>query len=112
MKNQLPPTDTRLRPDQRLVENGDFTGAAIEKDRLEKRQRAVRGIREKNKLGHVPYYFDCIPNEDDDNKMFYKYNGKYFEQDRKNLDYQRLMPIYDDDTPDEQHVRKFSIIKQ
>lgn len=31
----LPPTDTRLRPDQRALENGDFKLAASEKERLE-----------------------------------------------------------------------------
>ena len=37
LKNQLPPTDTRFRPDQRMVEDGLFKEAAVEKDRLEKR---------------------------------------------------------------------------
>eukprot|EP00004_Rigifila_ramosa_P021669 TRINITY_DN5808_c0_g1_i2.p1 TRINITY_DN5808_c0_g1~~TRINITY_DN5808_c0_g1_i2.p1 ORF type:complete len:179 (-),score=26.00 TRINITY_DN5808_c0_g1_i2:51-587(-) len=35
----LPPTDTRFRPDQRLFENGQFEQAAIEKERLESKQR-------------------------------------------------------------------------
>jgi len=33
----LPPTDTRLRPDQRALENGDFKLAASEKFRLEEK---------------------------------------------------------------------------
>lgn len=35
----LPKTDSRLRPDQRALENGDYDLAAAEKDRLEKAQR-------------------------------------------------------------------------
>jgi hypothetical protein len=33
----LPPTDTRFRPDQRALENGDFKLAASEKERLEQK---------------------------------------------------------------------------
>jgi hypothetical protein len=37
----LPPTDSRLRPDQRYLENGEFDMANSEKLRLEQRQRQV-----------------------------------------------------------------------
>jgi Oxysterol-binding protein. len=40
------PTDTRNRPDQRLMESGMWDEANIEKVRLEEKQRAVRRIRE------------------------------------------------------------------
>jgi hypothetical protein len=44
------PTDTRRRPDQRALENGDMKLATIEKDRLENRQRTFRKYHEaKNK---------------------------------------------------------------
>ncbi|GAB1597929.1 oxysterol-binding protein-related protein 1-like isoform X1 [Argonauta hians] len=39
LKDNLPPTDSRLRPDIRLLEQGDIDGAAIEKNRLEEKQR-------------------------------------------------------------------------
>lgn len=39
MKNILCPTDSRLRPDIRKLEQGDIDGAAIEKTRLEEKQR-------------------------------------------------------------------------
>ena len=35
LKPYLPPTDSRLRPDIRALENGDFKLAAYEKNRLE-----------------------------------------------------------------------------
>lgn len=37
----LPPTDSRLRPDQRHLENGEYDKANAEKLRLEQRQRIV-----------------------------------------------------------------------
>ncbi|XP_072106969.1 uncharacterized protein [Mobula birostris] len=40
------PTDSRLRPDQRLMENGRWDEANMEKQRLEEQQRAARRRRE------------------------------------------------------------------
>jgi len=39
LKEKLPPTDSRLRPDQRCLENGEYERANAEKLRLEQRQR-------------------------------------------------------------------------
>ncbi|XP_010312786.1 oxysterol-binding protein-related protein 1C-like isoform X3 [Solanum lycopersicum] len=39
LKDKLPPTDSRLRPDQRCLENGEYDRANSEKLRLEERQR-------------------------------------------------------------------------
>ncbi|KAE9459445.1 hypothetical protein C3L33_08666, partial [Rhododendron williamsianum] len=41
IKENLPPTDSRLRPDQRHLENGEYEKANGEKLRLEKRQRML-----------------------------------------------------------------------
>lgn len=40
-QEKLPPTDSRLRPDQRCLENGEYEMANAEKLRLEQRQRQV-----------------------------------------------------------------------
>jgi oxysterol-binding protein 1 len=40
-QEKLPPTDSRLRPDQRCLENGEYDKANSEKLRLEQRQRQV-----------------------------------------------------------------------
>lgn len=40
------PTDTRNRPDQRLMEDGKWDEANAEKVRLEEKQRAARRIRD------------------------------------------------------------------
>lgn len=57
MRETLCPTDSRLRPDIRKLENGDQDGAASEKGRLEEKQRDSRKVR-KQKKGHeyVPRY--------------------------------------------------------
>eukprot|EP00911_Craspedida_sp_UC1_P002572 UC1_evm2s1907 len=47
------PSDSRLRPDQRALEDGLFSGATDEKLRLEKKQRARRKQRE---AGEIPPY--------------------------------------------------------
>eukprot|EP00268_Persea_americana_P025844 TRINITY_DN2520_c0_g1_i13.p1 TRINITY_DN2520_c0_g1~~TRINITY_DN2520_c0_g1_i13.p1 ORF type:complete len:116 (+),score=29.47 TRINITY_DN2520_c0_g1_i13:23-349(+) len=41
LQEKLPPTDSRLRPDQRFLENGEYEKADAEKLRLEGRQRMV-----------------------------------------------------------------------
>lgn len=41
MQEKLPPTDSRMRPDQRCLENGEYEKANAEKLRLEQRQRQV-----------------------------------------------------------------------
>lgn len=45
----LCPTDSRLRPDIRKLENGDQDGAASEKARLEEKQRNSRKARKQKK---------------------------------------------------------------
>ncbi|RVX69661.1 hypothetical protein B0A52_06725 [Exophiala mesophila] len=46
LRPNLPPTDTRLRPDQRAMEDGEYDFAATEKNRVEEKQRAARRKRE------------------------------------------------------------------
>jgi len=46
LKPHLAPTDSRLRPDQRAMENGEYDMAAEEKNRVEEKQRAARRERE------------------------------------------------------------------
>ncbi|KAL8485504.1 hypothetical protein ACS0TY_027696 [Phlomoides rotata] len=44
LKDKLPPTDSRLRPDQRCLENGEYEKANAEKLRLEQQQRQVTSL--------------------------------------------------------------------
>ncbi|XP_014252702.1 oxysterol-binding protein-related protein 1 isoform X2 [Cimex lectularius] len=48
MEKKLCPTDCRLRPDIRKLENGDLDGAAAEKTRLEEKQRKARKAKKGN----------------------------------------------------------------
>ncbi|KAL2901764.1 Oxysterol-binding protein-related protein 2A [Bienertia sinuspersici] len=71
LKEKLPPTDSRLRPDQRHLENGEYERANAEKLRLERRQRMSRKLQED---GWRPRWFD---REGEDGP--YHYKGGYWE---------------------------------
>ncbi|KAJ4766240.1 Oxysterol-binding protein-related protein 1D [Rhynchospora pubera] len=72
---KLPPTDSRLRPDQRFLENGEYEMANAEKLRLEHLQRQARKLQEK---GWQPRWFRK-DREDD----CYRYVGGYWEAREK-----------------------------
>lgn len=67
---KLPPTDSRLRPDQRHLENGEYELANSEKLRLEQLQRQARKLQER---GWQPRWFQ----KDEDG--CYRYGGGYWE---------------------------------
>ncbi|KAF1870990.1 hypothetical protein Lal_00020724 [Lupinus albus] len=71
LKEKLPPTDSRLRPDQRCLENGEYQMANAEKLRLEQRQRQARNMQEK---GWKPRWF-----AKDKGGNTYHYVGGYWE---------------------------------
>ncbi|KAK7351141.1 hypothetical protein VNO77_10368 [Canavalia gladiata] len=77
LKEKLPPTDSRLRPDQRYLENGEYDMANSEKLRLEQRQRQARKMQES---GWKPRWF-----AKDKASGTYRYIGGYWEarQQRK-----------------------------
>ncbi|CAN4094667.1 unnamed protein product [Withania somnifera] len=68
---KLPPTDSRLRPDQRFLENGEYEIANSEKLRLEQRQRQASKMQEK---GWKPRWFRKPKGSDT-----YEYRGGYWE---------------------------------
>ncbi|XP_022726917.1 oxysterol-binding protein-related protein 1D-like isoform X2 [Durio zibethinus] len=75
---KLPPTDTRLRPDQRHLENGEYEMANAEKLRLEQLQRQARKLQER---GWQPRWF----RKDEDG--CYRYVGGYWEaREKRNWD--------------------------
>ncbi|XP_057972463.1 oxysterol-binding protein-related protein 1C-like [Malania oleifera] len=71
LKERLPPTDSRLRPDQRCLENGEYEMANSEKLRLEQRQRQARKMQER---GWKPRWFAKDKGSDT-----YHYIGGYWE---------------------------------
>ncbi|XP_038008016.1 oxysterol-binding protein 2 isoform X7 [Motacilla alba alba] len=87
-EERVAPTDSRLRPDQRLMESGRWDEANVEKQRLEEKQRAVRRRREaeavvaleegKDYEGYLPLWFerkvDAVTGE-----LICVYKGGYWE---------------------------------
>ncbi|XP_032436017.1 oxysterol-binding protein-related protein 3-like [Xiphophorus hellerii] len=57
LKPLLPPTDTRFRPDQRLLEEGNIDGAEEQKQRIEQLQRERRRVLQDNSMIHQPRFF-------------------------------------------------------
>ncbi|XP_068180375.1 oxysterol-binding protein-related protein 3 isoform X2 [Antennarius striatus] len=57
LKLLLPPTDTRLRVDQRLLEEGKLEDAEEQKQRIEQLQRDRRRVLEENNIPHQPKFF-------------------------------------------------------
>lgn len=110
LKGYIAPTDIRHRPDQRALENGDFKLAETEKHRLEEKQRAVRRYNEAKGIEPRPYYFEEWVNPDDPAQNYYRYNGKYFEEDQKNLDWSRLPDLYSEEIPPE--IKEFAIAEK
>ncbi|XP_034284312.1 oxysterol-binding protein-related protein 6 isoform X5 [Pantherophis guttatus] len=60
LKDLLPKTDARFRPDQRHLEDGNLEVAAAEKQRIEELQRCRRRYLEENNIEHVPKFFKKV----------------------------------------------------
>ncbi|XP_066593979.1 oxysterol-binding protein 1 isoform X2 [Prorops nasuta] len=96
------PTDSRLRPDQRLMENRLWDAANAEKLRLEEKQRASRRARdfEKDKAAeqglpfpsYEPYWFKKAQDPFTDS-VCYQYGGEYWECKSKG-DWSRCPDIF------------------
>lgn len=96
----LAPTDSRLRPDQRAMEDGEYDFAASEKNRLEEAQRARRKVREAKGEDFVPAWFSKARCEIT-GEEYWKSNGEYWERreragpDGDKSAWEGLEPIYD-----------------
>ncbi|XP_043289479.1 oxysterol-binding protein 1 isoform X2 [Venturia canescens] len=96
------PTDSRLRPDQRLMENGLWDEANAEKLRLEEKQRAVRRARESEAEkatdqglpyeAYKPLWFEKQQDPYTDS-LYHVYNGEYWECKKKG-DWTRCPSIF------------------
>ncbi|XP_075685635.1 oxysterol-binding protein-related protein 6 isoform X3 [Rhinoderma darwinii] len=77
MREFLPKTDARFRPDQRLLEEGNVGAAGAEKQRIEEIQRTRRKYLDDNHIEHVPKYFRKVV--DTHNKETWVSNDTYWE---------------------------------
>lgn len=76
------PTDSRLRPDQRCLENGDFAKGTQCKADLENGQRQRRKAMEEKGEAWEPRWFKKVPGEDE-GSISWKYGGEFFERQAK-----------------------------
>ncbi|KAI8624486.1 Oxysterol-binding protein-domain-containing protein [Xylariaceae sp. FL1651] len=81
-KGRLPPTDTRLRPDQRLAEQGKLDDAEAWKVRLEEAQRARRRDTEEKGEEYKPKWFVKVADAPDGEELWKFKGGKdsYWEE--------------------------------
>lgn len=102
LKPWIAPTDSRLRPDQRAMEDGEYDFAATEKNRLEEAQRARRRVREARGEEFKPAWFTKARCEIS-GEEYWQFNGKYWEEREKagpNGDphvWEGLEPVFDDE---------------
>lgn len=77
----LPPTDTRLRPDQRAMEDGEYDKAASEKHKVEEKQRATKRKRDAEKTKYEPRYFEHAVHPIT-KQPYWKFKGSYWSSRR------------------------------
>lgn len=77
----IAPTDTRLRPDQRAMENGEYDKAADEKNRVEEKQRAAKRERDEKNIKYQPQWFkrEVHPVT---KQPYWRFQGKYWTERR------------------------------
>jgi len=83
IKGVLPPTDTRLRPDQRALENGDADQAEELKMLLESEQRERRKQLEESGQAHQPQWFH--PGSDGIDWIYGSSDGREYFRERLNV---------------------------
>eukprot|EP00375_Theileria_parva_P002289 XP_764967.1 oxysterol-binding protein [Theileria parva strain Muguga] len=78
---QMPRTDSRYRPDQRLYEEGNLEEATELKKKLEDKQRAVAKDRMDNHITYKPYWFTKVI-DPATHQANWVYNGTYWDRKR------------------------------
>lgn len=78
----LPPTDSRLRPDQQALERNEVDSAEALKARLEERQRARRKVQESHGQPWKPQFFEKVSggNSDGEEAWMLKQKDGYWER--------------------------------
>ncbi|KAG5363077.1 Oxysterol-binding protein-like protein C2F12.05c [Yarrowia sp. B02] len=92
LKPWLAPTDTRLRPDQRAMEEARYDDAAVEKNRVEEKQRAARREREAKGEVYKPRFFTEAKHPVT-GETYFKYNGEYWKE-RGEKNFTNMMDIF------------------
>lgn len=93
------PTDSRLRPDQRAMEEGEYDFAATEKNRVEEAQRARRRVREAKGEEFTPRWFKKSKHPVT-GEEFWEFKGDYWDvrdevaQGKRTWEGERLEEIF------------------
>lgn len=83
LRPRLPPTDSRLRPDQRALEKGQHELADTEKKRLEEQQRERQLERDEAGKGYKPRWFNR-QKHDVTREEYWGFGGEYWIEREKN----------------------------
>ncbi|KAK3941236.1 hypothetical protein QBC46DRAFT_311932 [Diplogelasinospora grovesii] len=99
-KGKLPPTDSRLRPDQRLAEQGDLDQAEEWKVKLEEAQRNRRRVLEERGEEHRPRWFTKVATNTEGEEVWRMKGGKdgYWEE-RARGTWSGVEELFADDSP-------------
>lgn len=90
LKEYVAASDTRLRPDQRAMEEGRYDDASDEKNRVEVKQRKARKEREQNGTSWEPVWFEKAIHPVT-NQEYYKPRESYWEV-RKQQQLEKFVP--------------------
>ncbi len=94
LRNRLAPTDSRLRPDQRAMEQGDFEAANKLKVQLEEKQRATRKMLDAQGLSLPgPRWFKSVDDPITGSRQWL-FNRQYWEA-RQALNWSDIPSIFD-----------------
>lgn len=88
----LAQTDTRLRPDQRAMEDGRYDDASKEKDRVEQKQRKARALRQQKDIQYKPVWF-VKKKHPATGEGYWEFNGKYWAE-RANGSFEGVPDIF------------------
>jgi hypothetical protein len=94
MKDTLPPTDSRFRPDQRALELGNYDLAAKEKERLEVNQRKRNKLQSSKGPYKALYFTETY--DDETGELVYLYNNdKCYWKDRNEKNFEKFPKIFE-----------------
>ena len=91
---KLPPTDSRLRPDQRALEDGEVDRAEALKARLEERQRARRKVMEDHSDAWTPKWFFKAGTEGDEEIWRLKSGKDNYWEARSKQDWTGVVEVF------------------
>ncbi|CAG8465349.1 2332_t:CDS:2 [Ambispora gerdemannii] len=80
LKAWVAPTDSRLRPDQRAMESGQYDFASSEKVRLEEKQRIKRRARERGDTEDFKPRWFIRDTEPDTGEGYWRFNHQYWQE--------------------------------